>query len=240
MRGEVPSSERGISTRVLEHKRSSLVAVRARVTARYLTDCWSVRVEDEVTRSNSRRSMLTAIVSHAKRLAAVLAAVALTACSSSYSDLEKAFPATGESGAPALETKTITITSQNRRGAETYEGLVTIRLLDSGMELRNAAPFSDAVKIPMAEIAGCSMTCFGTSDQHVDVLVPKTGSDIMIPRSDALLEWCWTNRKPMFSSKSQREWMYKGIPLPKVEAMGAQPGSRAEYDEQTKQSCLGF
>lgn len=171
---------------------------------------------------------------------AMLSVLSLAACSPSYKDLEKAFPSTTRSTSPPLKTRTIVLTSQKHRGAESYNDLVTIRLSSSSIELDNAAPFRSPVSVPVDEVTGCSMTCFGWEDQHVDLLIAKTGTDLMIPRSDALLEWCWSTRRPMVPGKSLREWQYQNVPLPGPEAYHEQLQSREAYDAQAKQSCLGY
>jgi hypothetical protein len=171
---------------------------------------------------------------------ALAAALVLAGCSSSYSDLEEAFPAPAPSNAPALDTKSIVLTSRTRRGAESYDGLVTIRLSTNAVMIENAVPFNGSIEVPVDEITGCSMTCFGTADQHIDLIIARTGTTLMIPRSKALMEWCWNARRPMISGKSKREWEYKGVALPGIDSYAEQLNSRQAYDEQAVQSCLGF
>ena len=165
---------------------------------------------------------------------------ALLGCAPSYSDLEDTFPAKNKMATPALDQRSMVVTSQRHDGAESYRDLVTIRLSVESIEIENAAPFRKPIQVPTEEIAGCSMTCFGVQDQHVNLLVPRTGSDLMIPRSEALLEWCWTTRRPMISGDARRKWQYSGVALPKAETYSQQLESRMLYDAQTKQSCLGF
>ena len=62
----------------------------------------------------------------------------------------------------------------------------------------------------------------------------------MIPSSTELLDWCWANKRPMFPAKVRRDWQYNGAALPQPGAFEEQLSSRDRYDEQKKQSCLGY
>jgi hypothetical protein len=100
--------------------------------------------------------------------------------------------------------------------------------------------FAKRLSIPVSEIAACAMTCYGLADQHVDLLIPKTGSDLEIPSSKAILDWCWTNRKPMISGADKRAWHYSGAALPPTSRYQEQFASRPAFDEQAKLSCQGY
>jgi hypothetical protein len=164
----------------------------------------------------------------------------LSGCSKSYSDLESAFEVEKLTVSPSLEAHTITITSLQHKGAESYYDIATIYTHPNSIDIKIDAPFTKPISIPSNEIAGCSMTCFGTDDQHVDLLIPKTGSDVMIPSSKKLLDWCWDNKRPMLPSSARRDWQYNGIPLPSPKNFQAQLESRELFDKQTVQSCLGY
>jgi hypothetical protein len=62
----------------------------------------------------------------------------------------------------------------------------------------------------------------------------------MIRESKALLDWCWDNKRPMAPGVTKRNWAYNGVPLPAASTFLQQFESRAAYDYQTKQSCLGY
>lgn len=175
-----------------------------------------------------------------KLVVVLLLAVALPACSDAYKDLESAFAVDKTASAPPLVTRSITITSQTRRGASSYRDLVTIRPTADAIDLEFGMPFMRPLSIPKGEIAGCSMTCFGMSDQYVDLLIPRTGTDLMIRSSKTLLDWCWTNEKPMISGKARRAWQYSRVPLPPASRYNAQFASRALFDKQTHLSCMGY
>lgn len=175
-----------------------------------------------------------------KRIAAVLTALALTGCTESYSDLESAFGVEKLQEAPRLNARTIVLTSQRHGGAESYRNIATIYVSDHSIGIEVAVPFTKSISIPVEEVAGCGMTCFGTDDQHVDLLIPKAGVDLMIARSEELLDWCWKNKRPMFPSSVRREWQYKLVTLPPASKYSEQLASRDLFDKQTKQSCLGY
>jgi len=175
-----------------------------------------------------------------KRIAACLAVLALTSCAESYSDLESAFGVKKLPEALQLETHTIVLTSQRHRGAESYREIASIYVADNSIGINLSMPFTKPVSIPTEEVAGCSMTCFGTGDQRIDLLIPKVGVDLMIARSEKLLDWCWKNKKPMFPSSVRREWQYNLASLPPSSTYSEQLKSRELFDHQTKQSCLGY
>ena len=113
--------------------------------------------------------------------------VLISGCSNIYSDIEVEF---GSKEKPAesnrLDTKTFSVSSQKRKGIETYRNIATILISEKGIFLDAGAPFTESVFIPTLEIAGCAMTCFGTEDQHVDFLILKTGTDLMIQSTSHL------------------------------------------------------
>ena len=165
----------------------------------------------------------------------------LSGCSEIYGDLESAY---GDISAPKnlekLETQTFSVSSRNRKGIETYRGIASVSISSEGIALDPGAPFTKRVFIPAKEIAGCAMTCFGTDDQRIDFLVPNTGTDLMIKSSETLLSWCWKNKKPMYSGKTKRGWLYNSEPLPPDSEFQMQFDSREAFDKQKVQSCLGY
>jgi hypothetical protein len=178
---------------------------------------------------------------HMKRLCAALTAVVVvSACSDSYRDLASPFGTDKTSTAPTLAADSIVISGPRYAGPTSYNGIVKIRASVDAVDVDIRMPFMKPLSIPTSEIAACAMTCFGTSDQHVDLLIPKTGTDLQIPRSKELLNWCWTNRKPMISGADKRGWHFSGAPLPPASRYHEQFASRQAFDEQTKMSCLGY
>lgn len=163
----------------------------------------------------------------------------LVGCSDAYRDLASKYGSDRIEG-DVLAANSIVITSQARPGATSYRDTGTIRVGASSIGFDTGLPFMKPILIPASDIAGCSMTCFGSSDRHVDLLVPATGSNLMIPSSKELLDWCWANRKPMFSSEAHRDWLYKGTPLPSRDQYATQLKSRSAFDKQTESSCMGY
>jgi hypothetical protein len=171
---------------------------------------------------------------------AMFIVVFLSACSGSYNDLSSAFGSDKTSTAPPLPAESMVITSLRHRGATSYQGGVKIRATTNSVDVDVGVPFMKSLSIPTAEIAACAMTCYGWSDQHVDLLIPRTGSDLEVPISQAALDWCWTNKKPMISGADKRAWHYSGAGLPPTSHYREQFVSRQVFNEQTKQSCMGY
>jgi len=174
-----------------------------------------------------------------KLLCATLGAIALSACSAQYDDLAAAFPATKPSAGTALPVDSISVSSRRHRGIMTYRGVVTVRVSAESVDVNVRFPFAKPLSIPQREIAACAMTCFGISNPNVDLIIPKTDTDLQVP-GRTLLEWCWSNRKPMLSGEAKRAWNYSGAPLPSAGSYAEQLASRQAYDHQTQMSCLGY
>jgi len=166
--------------------------------------------------------------------------LALSGCGKSYRDLETAFGTEKVAGIKRLPADTIVITSQRNPGAESYHGITSVYVSASSVDIEVSVLFLRPISIPTQEIAACGMTCFGYDDKHVDLLIPKVGADVMIPASKELLDWCWETRRPMVPSSVRRNWAYNGVPLPPASNYAGQFESRAVFDLQTKQSCLGY
>ena len=165
----------------------------------------------------------------------------ISGCSEAYKDIETEFGNTEfPNNSVTLATKTFSVSSKHHRGVETFRDIASVSISSKGVSLDAGTPFSKRVLIPTSEIAGCAMTCFGTNDQRVNLLVPKTGTNVMVASSDELLNWCWANKKPMFSGKAKRDWLYSDAPLPPPGQFEEQFKSRQKFDKQKEQSCLGY
>ncbi|OOG36541.1 hypothetical protein B0B52_19695 [Polaromonas sp. A23] len=171
---------------------------------------------------------------------ALVGILLLVGCGKTYSDLEGAFGTSKIGGASRLPADTIVLISQRNPGAESYRGIASIYLSPGAVEIEVSAPFTRPVSIPIQEVGACAMTCFGYSDRHVDLLIPKVGASVMIRESKELLDWCWNTKRPMVPGAVKRDWAYNRVPLPPGAAFAHQFESRAAYDYQTKQSCLGY
>jgi len=164
----------------------------------------------------------------------------LTGCSASYKDLEKSFGTEAASNGTPISAKSVSITSQKQRGVSSYRDTVSVKTNDRSIDLDLGVPFTKLLSIPNSEVFGCSMTCFGPSDRHVDLLIPKTGTTLSFPSSDALLDWCFNHKKPMLSSNTRRAWQYTKTALPQLSEFNEQLASRELFNHQVKQSCMGY
>jgi len=168
----------------------------------------------------------------------------LASCEGPYIDLQSAFPSAAAASAPSLPPARLLLVSNKHKGAFTYgEGMVTVKLLPTGIEMIPAFPFSLAVSaifIPSARIDGCSRTCFGDGVWDANLLVAATGTEISLPRSQEVVEWCWDRKIPMIPAGDRRAWLYSGAKLPDRSKFSEQLASRQKFDYQARQSCLGF
>lgn len=176
-----------------------------------------------------------------KVIALIFMIVLISGCSDIYDDLETTYSKNKvPSDTTQLENKTFSVSSKKHEGIEAYRDIASIALSAQGVYLDAGAPFTKRVFIPIEDVAGCAMTCFGTNDQHVDLLIPRTGTDLMIQSSKTLLNWCWKNKKPMFSGKSKRGWLYNNESLPPSSDFEEQFSNREIFDKQKERSCLGY
>ncbi len=120
----------------------------------------------------------------------------LSGLSDAYRDLEKeCISDKVPENLIELKTDWYSISSRLKRSAESLGGSAKIYSFDKGIFIKPSAMFARNLMIPSDEIAGCTMTCFGTCDQHENLLIPKTGADIRIQRTDEIIDWCWENKK---------------------------------------------
>ncbi len=173
-----------------------------------------------------------------RTLGLLVSAGLLAGCSGSYSDLEAAF-AQDASNAPVV-AKEFVVTSRKQERLERFAALASVRPSSGRIDLSPSLSWRRSVSIPATEVAYCSMTCFGTADPHVDLLIPRTGSLIRIRNKQELLDWCWTHRIPILSSADKRRWLYSGASLPPSSNYATQFDDRSAFDKQAQQSCLGY
>lgn len=176
-----------------------------------------------------------------RKLIVTLVFVAVAGCSKGpYRDLESRFRAKASFSSRPIAQKTIILVSPKHRGAFAYKNVVAIRLSSTGIEIRPTLGFMQTVQVPIGEIRGCSMKCFGGSTWDAVVLVGQPPTEIGIPNATELINWCWQNRVPMVTTKVHDDWLYKHMPLPDRAAFAAQFSSRARFDEQTRRTCMGY
>jgi len=173
-----------------------------------------------------------------RTLGLLVSAGLLAGCSGSYSDLEAEF-ARDANNAPVVANEFV-VTRQKQEGLELFSAFARVRPSPGRIDLSPSLSWRRSVSIPASEVAYCSMTCFGTADPHVDLLVPRTGSLITISNKRELLDWCWAHRVPMLSGADKRRWLYSGASLPSPSSYTAQFDDRSVFDKQAQQSCLGY
>ena len=166
--------------------------------------------------------------------------LALCGCSASYGDLEAAFGVNRTTDAKPLQANSFFITSRRHgEGAVSFNGSAQIRSSAGKIELTPGVPLLQSIAIPADNIEYCGMTCFGTSDPWVNLLIPRTETSIIV-KGRELLDWCWDSKKPMISGADERDWKYNNKPLPPQDKYTAQLASRQAFDAQVRQSCLGY
>ncbi len=158
--------------------------------------------------------------------------------SAPYAELSKFYGQVQISDSKPIPVKTISLS--HRKSVSSVYHHPEIRVLPHHVELTLGGPFMRSLVIPASEIAYCGMTCFGTDDQNVDLIIPRTESIIMIENKTEMLNWCWDNQKPIITGKDKRNWEYSGHPLPPISSYSAQLKSRTLFDKQVCQSCLGY
>lgn len=160
-----------------------------------------------------------------------------------YSELEVTFLARQPASAPSVSVDHVVMTSTKKTGAYSYSGVLAIKLLPGVLEIDPKFPFSAGMKdvaIRTDQVAGCSKTCFGPEVWDANVLISTTGTEISFRNSQEIIDWCWTNKIPMISAKDKRQWLYSGANLPDRTQFSEQLSSRELYDQQSRQSCMGY
>jgi len=184
-------------------------------------------------------------------LSGIFIAASLAACSGGYGDLEQSFsvakPAASTPSALAPEkpiaVEKVILVSTKGGGADNFNNVLAIKLTANAVEIEPKLPLSlwmNNLSIPAEAISGCSKTCFGTGVWDADILVERTGVELSFPSSDQIVEWCWANKIPMIPAKARRQWLYANASLPSRSEFSEQLSSRERFDQQARQSCLGY
>ena len=163
--------------------------------------------------------------------------------SAEYRDLERAYGGKSAWSSPAQPIQQMVLSSNRRRASfSTFNSTIAMRLAPEGIQLQ---PSPTAIgmaiaTIPTTAVAACSMSCFSNLARSVNLLLPEPGIQVDLLNSPDVLDWCWQSRIPMATSAARRAWLYEGAPLPNRESYAQQFHSRHAYDEQAKQSCMGY
>lgn len=163
--------------------------------------------------------------------------------SAEYRDLEHAYGSEAAWTSPAKLALQVTMTSNSRRKSfSEFNSTLSLRLSTHGLQIQpgSHAIGMKAVTIPTAAVEACSMSCFGNLSRETDLLLTGPGVQLGFLNTPEVIDWCWSNHIPMASSASRREWLYKGTPLPARDSYSGQFDSRAAYDHQASQSCMGY
>jgi hypothetical protein len=166
------------------------------------------------------------------------------ASSAEYKELEQAFggqSAWSSTAKPALQ---ISLESNRHRpmSFSNFNSTLLLRLTDSGIQLQPAANTTgmSVVTIPTSAVEACSMSCFNRQTRTTELLLTGAGIQLGVLNAPEVNDWCWNQHIPMATSASMSSWLYKGTPLPAKDSYTAQFESRAAYDHQASQSCVGY
>lgn len=165
----------------------------------------------------------------------------LTACYGPYEDLSQDFEAHGKAKGSEVKVRNIVLDSTKHRGAFSYRGSMSVSLTEDVVEVRPDFPLSLFVKnldLPSSRVSGCAMTCFGLSDQNVDLLFENHGVDIQFDAAKEFIDWCWRNHVPMISGANKRAWLYSGKTLHSRESYVRV--TKEDYEKQAQRACLGY
>lgn len=167
----------------------------------------------------------------------------LAVTSAEYRDLEKHYGGAVAWSSPARTALQVGI-SNNRHVAvpARYNGTLDVRVTPDGIQLqpREGAIGMGVVTIPTSAVEACSMSCFSNLARSTELLLPATGDKVEFLNSPEVVSWCWNNRIPMATGAATRAWFYKKTPLPARTSYSDQFASRAAYDEQAHQTCMGY
>jgi hypothetical protein len=171
---------------------------------------------------------------------AVLLVLPLLVLGQFYSDLQTRYGVASAIEVPDIENTALTVTGPAHKGAETYFEGVSLKVSNQSIIVAVNSEKLGTVAIPTEEIVGCSMTCFGTEDRRLDLILVELGSVLSFPTNEKLEKWCWESKKQIYSGAIQRAWEYSGASLPPYNGEDPQFKSKGAYDSQLYQSCLGY
>jgi hypothetical protein len=99
--------------------------------------------------------------------------------------------------------------------------------------------FRDDWTVRADEVEFCAMTCFGMDQPFVDLIVPGQRRIVSV-EGRALLDWCWSHRKPILDGDHVDAFEYDGKALPPAADYAPQFADRALYDKAACRSCAGW
>ncbi len=167
----------------------------------------------------------------------------LAISSREYRELEAAFAGKPAWSSPEMPLSKLTLSSNRRRAStSTFNSTVSLRLTDAGIQLQPDpdAIAMDVVTIPTSAVNACSMTCWGNLARETELLLSGPGIQLSFLNKPEVIDWCWRNRIPMVLGSDHDPWYYNQKALPPRESYAQQFDSKATYDKQAHQSCMGF
>jgi hypothetical protein len=169
---------------------------------------------------------------------------AIAVPSAEYKELEQAFGGHAAWAATAKPAEEVSLESNRRRpmSFSAFHSTLLLRLTESGIQLQPAANTvgMDIVTIPTSAVEACSMSCFSRQARTTELLLPSQGIQLGVLNAPEVNDWCWNQHIPMATSASRSSWLYNGTPLPARSSYTIQFESRAAYDHQAHQSCVGY
>lgn len=163
--------------------------------------------------------------------------------SKEYRELEAAYGGKPAWSSSKLPLPKLALSSNRRRAStSTFNSTVSARLTDAGIQLQpdSGAIGMDVVTIPTSAVEACSMTCWGSLARETELLLSGPGIQLAFLNKPEVIEWCWRNRIPMVLGADHDSWYYNQRALPPRESYVKQFDSKANYDHQAHQSCMGY
>jgi hypothetical protein len=164
--------------------------------------------------------------------------------SAEYKELEQAFG--GHRAWPSAANVALQVSLESNRhrpmSFSHFNSTLSLRLADSGIQLQPTANMAGmgVVTIPTSAVEACSMSCFSSQARTTELLLTGQGIQLGILNAPEVNDWCWRQHIPMATSASMGAWLYRETPLPAKATYTAQFESRAAYDHQAHQSCMGY
>lgn len=164
--------------------------------------------------------------------------------SAEYKELEQAFG--GQPAWPSVAKVALQVSLESNRhrpmSFSHFNSTLSLRLADSGIQLQPTANTAGmgVVTIPTSAVEACSMSCFSRQARTTELLLTGQGIQLGVLNAPEVIDWCWNKHIPMATSAAMDSWLYKGTPLPAKDTYTTQFESRAAYDHQAHQSCMGY
>ncbi|MGY0503859.1 hypothetical protein [Luteimonas sp. e5] len=168
--------------------------------------------------------------------AALLCSTMLAGCGENYAHLEESYAVADIAGSPSLHDLSIKIGGPAHKAETGYADAANVYLGEDSISINLAIPRHQPLRIPVSDISGCAMSCTQPREREVDFLIGSKGTYLSLPSSNRLIDWCWEQKKPIYSGEIQREWR-KGAELPAPESMDTALSNKLGYRSAMSGSC---